>query len=262
MTLFDSSTSRGRQIRNRIALSLSGRQHASEDGSPTVGRQKSRFWMRKMSAYALASAWVLVGVGCESSGSITSFPLAPGAPLKIGYLTSLTGSCAGFSQASLRGAKRMVNTIDQRGGVLGHPLRLLIRDDRGRPSVGVEQARDLVLGAEVKYLAGTCGSAVATRVARLVANPFHMLYVPGVADPRAFAAGPSSYVFDLPPTVNGGAFEDGSNQVQIIARAIEDANSTDPSAVRKALAAFSAHSPSRENLGFRAKNLGFRAELR
>lgn len=191
--------------------------------------------MQRMSAGALVTVLALAGMGCESPSSITRFPLAPGAPLEIGYLTSLTGSCAMFSRESVRGAKRAVATINQRGGVLGHRLQLFVRDDRERPSVGVEQARDLVLGPEVKYLAGTCSSPVAVRVARLVANPFQMLYVPATADPTVFAAGPSSYVFDVPPTASGGAVGDGFNQVQIIARGIEQADSTDPSAVRKAL---------------------------
>jgi ABC-type branched-subunit amino acid transport system substrate-binding protein len=178
---------------------------------------------------------VLAGVGCESPSSITRFPLAPGTPLEIGYLTSLTGSCATFSRESVLGAKRAVATINQRGGVLGHRLQLFVRDDRERPSVGVEQARDLVLGPEVKYLTGTCSSPVAVRVARLVANPFQMLYVPATADPAVFAAGPSSYVFDLPPTASRGAVGDGFDQVQTIVQGVEQADSTDPSAVREAL---------------------------
>jgi ABC-type branched-subunit amino acid transport system substrate-binding protein len=188
-----------------------------------------------MSVCALVSLFALTVVGCESPSSITSFPPAPGVPLEIGYLTSLTGPCATFSRASVRGAKRAVAAINQRGGVLGHRLRLFVRDDREWPSVGVEQARDLVLGAEVKYLAGTCSRPVAIRVARLVANPFQMIYVPALAAPTVFAGGQSSYVFDLPPTVDGGAVDDGFNQVQVIARGIEEANSTDPTAVREAL---------------------------
>lgn len=243
MMPFDSPRLRGCQIRDRIAIGPRdriaigplSRSHASEDRAPVVCSRKSGFWIPKMAACALALALVLASLGCESPGSITSSPLAPRAPLRIGYLTSLTSSCAAFSQASVRGAERAVDTINQRGGVLGHSLRLLVRDDRGRPRVGVEQARDLVLGAEAKYLAGTCLGAVASRVAQLVANPFHMIYIPGIADSMVLSSGPSSYVFDLPATANGGAFADGFDQIQVIARGIESAASTDPSAVRNAL---------------------------
>ena len=62
-----------------------------------------------------------------------------------------------------------------------------------------------------------------------------MLYLPGLADPTLFAAGPNSYVLDLPPTAAGGGSGEGFHQVQTIARGIEEANSTDPSAVRNAL---------------------------
>ena len=57
--------------------------------------------MQRMSAGALVTVLALAGMGCESPSSITRFPLAPGAPLEIGYLTSLTGSCAMLSRESV-----------------------------------------------------------------------------------------------------------------------------------------------------------------
>ena len=144
----------------------------------------------------LGCALALAGAGCGSSSS----GLPPGAPLKVGYLASLTGYCEGYARQYVQGARLAVATINARGGVLGHRLELVVRDDGGKPAVGVVQARELVGSEHVKYLAGTCSSAVARSVTELVGNPDHVVYVAGVADPAIFAAGRQGYAFDTIPT--------------------------------------------------------------
>jgi len=152
-------------------------------------------------AVALAGLALLV-TGCGSSSTAAESESAAGAPVKIGYLASLTGFCARFAREYVQGAELAVRRIDARGGVDGHRLRLVVRDDKATPSVGVSQARELVLGDRVKYLAGACTSQVGKSVAQLVANPLHVIYAVGVADPRAFEGGPEIYAFDTIPTTN------------------------------------------------------------
>lgn len=166
--------------------------------------------VRRMLASGLVAAVALAGVGCGSSKGKEA-GLASGAPVKIGYLASLTGFCSGFSQDYVKGAQQAVKTINAEGGVLGHPLQLLVRDDKAEPNVGVSQARDLVLSEHVKFLAGTCTSSVGKSVTRLVANPSHIPYVVGVADPTVFT-GPNSYAFGTIPTAN----VEGANAAAIV----------------------------------------------
>lgn len=154
--------------------------------------------VRALAPFAVALALVLAG--CGSGGGPAGSPLAAGAPLKIGYLASLTGFCAGFARQYVAGARLAVGEINARGGVLGHRLELIVRDDRATPAVGVRRARELVEGEHIKYLAGTCVGAVGTSVAQLVANPDHVLYAVGISDPTAFAGGPRAYAFDTIPT--------------------------------------------------------------
>jgi branched-chain amino acid transport system substrate-binding protein len=151
-------------------------------------------------AMAMAIATIAIA-GCGSSGSSGS-ELAPGAPLKVGYLASLTGFCSSFSQEYVKGAELAVKQINARGGVLGHKLELEVRDDKATANVGVSQARDLVLSGHAKYLAGTCSSAVGKSVEQLVANPSHVLYVLGVSDPTVFAGGPQIYAFNTIPSAS------------------------------------------------------------
>ena len=173
---------------------------------------------------ALGLAWALAGCGSSSSQSAE---LAPGAPVKIGYLASLTGFCSTFSQEYVKGAELAVERVNERGGVLGHKLQLIVRDDRATPTVGVAQARDLVLSGHVKYLAGTCSSAVGKSVEQLVANPSHVIYAVGVADPAVFSGGPQIYAFDTIPTAkvegeNAAAYVRAHPQWKRIAAISED----------------------------------------
>ena len=144
-------------------------------------------------------ALVLAGCGSASVPSSES-ELAAGAPVKIGYLASLTGFCAAFSREYVAGAELAVRQIDAHGGVLGHRLRLIVRDDWATPSVGIARARALVEGDHVKFLAGTCVSEVAKSVAELIANPSHVIYVVGASEASVFAGSPQTYVFDTIPT--------------------------------------------------------------
>jgi branched-chain amino acid transport system substrate-binding protein len=177
-------------------------------------------------ACALIGLLALAGAGCGSSKSKTAAATASGSPVKIGYLASLTGFCAAFSQDYVKGAQQAVSSINAEGGVMGHPLQLLVRDDKAEPNVGVSQARDLVLSEHVGFLAGTCTSAVGKSVTRLVANPSHIPYVVGVADPTIFT-GSNSYVFGTIPTAavegaNAAAFVRAHPQWKRVAVLAED----------------------------------------
>ncbi len=176
-------------------------------------------------ACGLVVAVSFAGVGCGSSKKGSESTIAAGAPIKIGYLASLTGFCGAFSQDYVKGARQAVATINAEGGVMGHKLQLLVRDDKAEPNVGVSQARDLVLGEHVKFMAGTCSSAVGKSVTRLVAEPSHVVYVIGVADPTIFKGG--GYAFATIPTAavegaNAAAYVRAHPQWKTVAVLSED----------------------------------------
>lgn len=79
-------------------------------------RLVSRVRTIALAALALV-ALALAGCGSSSSGDTQ---LAAGAPVRIGYLASLTGFCSTFSQEYVQGAELAVRRINEQGGVLGH----------------------------------------------------------------------------------------------------------------------------------------------
>ena len=181
----------------------------------------------RAAAGAVATVLAVLALTSCGSSSSQSAELAPGAPVKIGYLASLTGFCSTFSQEYVKGAELAVRLLNEQGGVLGHKLALIVRDDQATPAVGVSQARDLVLSSHVKYLAGTCSSAVGKSVEQLVANPSHVIYVAGVSDPTIFAGGPQIYAFNTIPSAtiearNAAAYMRAHPQWKRIAVLAED----------------------------------------
>ena len=86
-------------------------------------------------------------------------PLAPGAPLEVGTVAPLSGpasATAGYSQ----GMKLYFDKLDaEQGGVEGHPLRLIAKDDQYDPTKTVPQVTSLVSQEKVFALLGQAGTA-------------------------------------------------------------------------------------------------------
>ncbi len=103
-----------------------------------------RIIMRKMALVVIAFSMLYVlGVG-----SVT----AQGKPIKIGFLSPLTGTAA-------EGGKDMVDgfmmALDEVGGkVAGRPINVIVEDSAGQPAVGLAKARKLVTNDEIHLLAG------------------------------------------------------------------------------------------------------------
>ena len=56
----------------------------------------------------------------------------------IGASMSLSGAYAAGGKYSLEGTQLWVDDVNQRGGLLGRPVRLVYYDDRSDPNTGVQ----------------------------------------------------------------------------------------------------------------------------
>jgi branched-chain amino acid transport system substrate-binding protein len=74
-----------------------------------------------------AVAALLALAGC-SSGSID--PGLPAGPVTVGLLTSLTGIDLSLGGDVRLGAQQAVDEVNAGGGIAGHPVRLMVADDR------------------------------------------------------------------------------------------------------------------------------------
>lgn len=79
-------------------------------------------------------------------------------PIKVGWLSSLTGPLSSAAIAENQGVQLAVNEINKAGGVLGRPLELLTRDTAGDPTKAVNFAQQLAFSDKVHFVIGPVNS--------------------------------------------------------------------------------------------------------
>ncbi len=97
----------------------------------------------------------------------TSMAFAQTQPIKVGYVTGLTGACAPISEEGLNGTKLAVEELNAAGGVLGRKIELVVRDSQTKPEEGGKQARELAAAHGLSLLTGVCSSAVLLAVTQV-----------------------------------------------------------------------------------------------
>lgn len=88
-------------------------------------------------------------------------------PLKVGVLTTLTGSGAILS-GSINVGYRLAFKELETGGVAGRPLQLVWSDDQGDPTIGVGEIKRLVQVEKVDVVVGPTAGAVTLAIAPIL----------------------------------------------------------------------------------------------
>ena len=92
----------------------------------------------------VAAAAVLPGAGA----------FAQQGPIQIGCVLSLTGPGAGLGQPERNGVLLAEKEINDKGGVAGRPIKLLIEDDGSKPDIAKSKAEGLIFGEKVVAMVG------------------------------------------------------------------------------------------------------------
>jgi branched-chain amino acid transport system substrate-binding protein len=96
----------------------------------------------KASVFALATT--LAGFGAAAQDTI-----------KIGVITDRVGSAKFYAEPATRGVEFGVKAINEKGGVLGKKIELIIEDDQNKPDVSAAKARKLVDDGVVAIISNT-----------------------------------------------------------------------------------------------------------
>ena len=111
-----------------------------------------------------------MGAMMLGSGTLLNTRVARAAdsgPIRLGFISSLTGAQAPLGQSMLLGARIAVDQINGAGGVLGRKLELIERDDKARPTDATVAARELS-GEGVNLLLGCVSSSVALALSAML----------------------------------------------------------------------------------------------
>jgi urea transport system substrate-binding protein len=141
---------------------------------------------------ALGGAGLAASILTRTSAAVGA---PTGTPIKIGAIHDLTGAFAVYNEATRDIVEIAVEEINARGGVLGRPVEVLIRDSQSSIDKYAEFANELVLGEEVAMLEGG-GSSASREVIRPVIDlndgPVYFYpaqYEGGVCDKFVFCSG-------------------------------------------------------------------------
>jgi len=145
---------------------------------------------------------VIVALTFLVVGTLSAPGLAQQKPIRVGFPIILSGGGALFGQPALTGAQMLVKEVNDKGGVLGRTLELVVRDSKGTPEEATRASRELVLKEGADFLVGGLTSAEGIAISA-VAKEQKVIYIaaipktttmtePGKLHPYVFRAAANS----------------------------------------------------------------------
>lgn len=135
-------------------------------------------------------------------------------PIKIGIVTSLTGSHDHFGAVQKHGYEMALEEINAAGGINGQPLQLVIEDDVSKPEQTAKVVEKLITRDKVPALIGSLASAT-TATAGTTANRYQTpLVMPSGSEDAILEQG-SKWLFRVCAPASGVAKWAGSFLVDV-----------------------------------------------
>ncbi len=127
--------------------------------------------LRRRTVLQAGLAWTAAAVAAP-------FPIRARAetPIKIGMVEPLTGVYAALAASEVAGARFAIDEINQKGGILGRPVELLLADSANDITAGVQKTRELIDRDQADFITGNVNSAVALAMTRVTADR-HKLHI-------------------------------------------------------------------------------------
>lgn len=100
---------------------------------------------------------------CVGSGAIVEAQ----PPIRIGASASKTGTYAALGQNQLRGYELCVKHVNERGGLVGRRLELVVDDDQSQPTTAIRIYERLITQDKVDLVLGPYGSPMTSPVAEV-----------------------------------------------------------------------------------------------
>lgn len=124
---------------------------------------------------------VLAGTGAAVASPFiwTSAQAQAGGAIKIGIPAALTGPLGSVGQQTKRGAEAYVKMQNEKGGILGRKIELIIEDTAGNPANCVRKAQEMVERHGVRLFTGLTLSSEALAVVPKLAE-WNAIFVSGI----------------------------------------------------------------------------------
>jgi branched-chain amino acid transport system substrate-binding protein len=150
----------------------------------------------KPAAVASASAAPASGsVAAKPAASTGASAAASGTPIRIGYITDLTGTTAAFGKDGVDGTNLYFDSVGNT--VAGRKVEVIPADDEIKPDVAVTKARQLVENNKVNVIIGVLNTAICYALAQWAKSAEEPLHITQGCSSQFYASDPrfaSTYV--------------------------------------------------------------------
>ncbi len=155
---------------------------------------------------ALGVSGAAAGVAAAVALAFAGHANAQGAgPIKIGFVTEMTGPWTFFGTSCVAGLKLAQTEINKAGGALKRPLEFVIVDNQTNPSQAVAASRNLDVTDKVVALSGPTSSDTALAMYGYSEQNKVPFLVPVAAFPQLTKPG-TRYTFRLEPNAAGWGY--------------------------------------------------------
>src|SRR3990172_1802509 len=120
-------------------------------------------------------------------------------PIRIGASASETGTYAALGQNQLRGYQLCVRHTNEKGGVLGRKLELVVEDDPSAPATAIRIYERLIMQDRVDLVLGPYGSPISEAVADVNEKHKMPMVAPVAATTSIYRKGRKFIFGMLPP---------------------------------------------------------------
>jgi branched-chain amino acid transport system substrate-binding protein len=153
--------------------------------------------MRPRSTILVVVLALLVGAACKKdSGGGGGGGGDDAKAVRIGVITSLTGSQAAFGQAHKHGYNIAVSELNAKGGILGKPIEILFYDDQSKPDQAVQGVAKLVDQDHVSIILGSYASETTRAIVPRVTQKQVPLIIPTATADNVMETG-SPWIFRI-----------------------------------------------------------------
>jgi ABC-type branched-subunit amino acid transport system substrate-binding protein len=133
-----------------------------------LGRRKAaRRASCKILAVLIGVLVLLLGDG-QADTSLTHRTSTPVPPIVIGVSNVQSGPSASLGKNLMQGSMGYFNVVNDRGGVYGRPIAVMLKDDGYEPDPAVRNTNELISNADVLFLFNYVGTPTLTRVLPLL----------------------------------------------------------------------------------------------
>ncbi len=132
----------------------------------------------------------LLGALAALTAAAPARSVGPAGPsVRIGVSLGLSGAYAAITHMQEKAYRLWERHVNERGGIMGRPVEVIVRDDRSDPEVAKTIYTDFVFNDKVDFVFGPYSSAITAAVLEIAEKPGYPMLASGAASDELWKRG-------------------------------------------------------------------------